>query len=285
MIDPNKATSLVTSIKNLLMAAYPIVDRIDAELLLSHVIKQSRTWLYTHSEYILTESEFIQYQYLMQQRQLGMPIAYLTGMREFWSLPLNVNKDTLIPRPETELLVERTLDILHKKQHAKILELGTGSGAIAIALAYENPTWEIFACDISMSALEVAYQNAKNLNLQNIGFFCANWLDAIAMQEYFDAIVSNPPYLASDDPHQLMGDLRFEPHNALVSGVLGLDALAHIIARSKTYLKDNGVILLEHGYTQEKLVDALLQENGYVNPQCYTDVQGHPRVSVGFKNI
>ena len=282
MSNCNAKDALHEAIKQLASASSLITSaRIDAEILLCHVLQKSRTWLYAYFDQLLTEIQIQQYQKLINQRQNGTPIAYLIGQREFWSLPLQVTKDTLIPRPETELLVEKTLQLLQSNKKAKILELGTGSGAISLALASEQPDWQIFACDINPNTINVAQNNAKNLNYKNIHFFCSDWFSSISQQLSFDAIISNPPYLACDDPHKDQGDLRFEPLNALVSGPLGLDALAHIICKSKNYLKPNGYLLLEHGSTQKEAVFKELHKNQYGQIQCWQDIQDHPRVSSG----
>jgi release factor glutamine methyltransferase len=275
------------SIKNTLLHATKILEhtstsaRIDAEILLEYVINKSRTWLYTFSDYNLTLSEQQKYQALITKRLNGAPIAYLVGEREFWSLPFQVNSDTLIPRAETELLVEKTLQLLPQNTNLNILELGTGSGAIAIALAHERPNWQIFACDINPKTLNMARQNARNLKINNIIFFNSDWFSALNTTLKFNAIISNPPYLAKNDPHQHIGDLRFEPLQALVSGEDGLDALNHIIQHAQQYLTNNGILFLEHGYTQEDAVKQILLANKYQQIQCWKDLQGNPRVSCG----
>jgi len=254
--------------------------RIDAELLLCHVLQVNRTYLYTHSEIQLNEPTLTAYHALIHARQHGTPIAYLTGSREFWSLPLQVSPATLIPRPETELLVEKTLDRVDKDYPARILDLGTGSGAIALALAHTCPKWHITACDKSAAAIEIAQHNAKQLQVTNVEFVCSDWFSAIR-ESTFDAIVSNPPYIAARDPHVTMGDLRFEPMDALVSGEDGLNSLRYIIKYSYNRLVAHGVLLLEHGYNQRQAVATLLKDSGYQQIQCWQDWQGHDRVSYG----
>ena len=264
--------------KSAIATANAHMERIDAEILLCHVLKKSRTWLYAHFDENLTDIQVQQYQNLVAKRQHGVPIAYLIGEREFWSLPLQVTQDTLIPRAETELLVEKTLELIQKPT-AKILELGTGSGAISIALASERPNWQMFACDINPNTIKVANANANKLGYKNIRFFCSDWLRSVNKITTFDAIISNPPYLSKDDPHQHQADLRFEPITALVSGPSGLEALQHIICHSKQHLKPNGYLLLEHGYTQKKDVLKALLDNNYEDVGCCVDLLGHPRVS------
>ncbi len=264
-----------------LLAATSASARLDAELLLSYTLKQSRAFFYAHPEEMLTAAQQTHFQQLTAQRAAGMPIAYLTQTREFWSLPLRVSKDTLIPRPETELLVELALTLLGDIAAASILDLGTGSGAIALALASERPDWHLIAADKSLAAIDVARDNAERLNLLNVDILCSNWFEAIPPQQ-FNAIVSNPPYIADQDEHLTLGDVRFEPQEALVSGKDGLHALAHIIQHSVERLKPNGLLLLEHGFTQGPAVTTLLEQAGYQNVHCWQDAQGHDRVSGGW---
>ena len=257
----------------------------DSEILLSFVLQSNRAFLYAHAEKELSTAEWEQFQALIHKRQEGVPIAYLTESREFWSLPLCVSKDTLIPRPETELLVALTLDRLTNAEEASVLDLGTGSGAVALALASERPRWKILASDVSKAALQIAEQNATNLALDNVLFYCSNWFDALPKQR-FNAIVSNPPYIALNDPCLRNGDLRFEPQQALTSGKTGLDALTQIISKAHDYLLPDGLLVLEHGYEQGKDVIALLQKAGFYEVQCVADIQGLDRVSIGRnKNI
>ena len=254
---------------------------LEAELLLAQIIAKSRVFLYTHPEYTLNLQQTEQYQQIINKRASGMPYAYLTGIREFWSLPLCVSTDTLIPRPETELLVELTLQFVNDPA-AHLLDLGTGSGAIALALASEKPQWHLLACDKSQAALNIASKNAHHLNLNNIQFLHSDWFQSLPQQQ-FNAIISNPPYIAESDCHLSQGDLRFEPRDALVSGVNGLDALIHIITNSYERLAPNGWLLLEHGYTQGQAVTDKLKQFGYQDIQCWQDWQGHDRVSGGRK--
>ena len=291
--------------------------RLDAELLLAHVLSTSRAFLYTHPEDVLSPLQEEQYQQVLTRRAAGVPFAYLTGTREFWSLPLRVTEDTLIPRPETELLVELALMLLRhnlSSSHAlssprrqestpdgcagvnstmdprlrgddkqiSVLDLGTGSGAIALALASERPHWHVLACDKSQAALNIARDNAGHLNLTNIDFLCSDWFQSIPEQQ-FNVIVSNPPYIAELDIHLSQGDLRFEPQDALVSGVDGLDALTHIIKNSYDRLAPNGWLLLEHGFAQGAAVTSMLKQFCYQEVQCWQDWQGHDRVSGGRK--
>jgi release factor glutamine methyltransferase len=257
--------------------------QLESEILLSHVLNKNRAYLYTHPELLLDPNQMERYQQLISQRTQGIPIAYLTGHREFWSLDLKVSPSTLIPRHETELLVELTLELLPKKEYMNVLELGTGSGAIALALAVERPHWNILACDISEEALHIAKENAKNLGMTHISFYHSDWFKNIPQLQY-DAIISNPPYISPNDPHLNHGDLRFEPQNALVSGQDGLADLQYIVQNSYNYLAPNGLLLVEHGYDQKSYLGTILNKLGYNKIHCWKDIQGHDRVSAGWKS-
>ena len=255
--------------------------RLDAELLLCYVLNKNRAYLFTYPERPLTEQQQADYQKLISQRSQGSPIAYLTGEREFWSLSLKVNEHTLIPRHDTERLVELALELIPDTPATQVLDLGTGSGAIALAIAKERPHWQITAVDRSKGALLMAEQNAKNLNIANVSFYHSDWFAALTGSRY-DAILANPPYIAAHDPHLQQGDVVFEPITALVSGQDGLADLHYIIKHSPAYLKAKGLLLLEHGYDQKHaVVDALVQSN-YLMAQCWQDIQGNDRVSGGW---
>lgn len=253
---------------------------LDAEVLLSHVLQQSRAWIMAYQDEKISAEQANQFKTLVTRREQGTPIAYLTGQQEFWSLPLKVNQHVLIPRPETELLVEQALELLPNDSTANIADLGTGSGAIALAIAYERPEAEITGVDQSEPALEVARENAANLRLSNTRFVVGNWLQPLSTGR-IDMIVSNPPYIASADPHLQQGDVRFEPKTALVSGIDGLQDIFQIISQAPDYLSDNGYILLEHGFTQGKAVRRLLEQRGFGSVETATDLSGHPRVTQG----
>lgn len=255
--------------------------RLDAEVLLIHCLQRSRSFLYAYPDYILNTQEQTAYEAMIRQRQSGMPVAYLMGTREFWSLSLEVNSSTLIPRPETERLVELALELVARQMNAYILDLGTGTGAIALALAKERPHWSLLACDIESKAVALASRNAKKLGLKNVEIRCSDWFSAIP-ETGFHAIVSNPPYIEAQDPHLFQGDLRFEPHTALVSGKTGLDALQHLIHSSVHHLAPGGLLLLEHGYQQQQAVQNELSLAGFKNVQSWQDIQGHERISGGW---
>lgn len=250
-----------------------------AEILLQYVLHCTRAYFYTHSEQILTYEQIQLYQSLIHQRQQGTPIAYLIGQRSFWTFELKVSPATLIPRPETELIIERTLALTDANLPLTVLDLGTGTGAIALALAAERPLWKITACDQSEAALAIAEDNARNLHLP-IHCVHSNWFQAFTNQR-FDIIIANPPYLAKEDPHLQQGDLRFEPQSALVSGHDGLDDLRKIIAQSSTHLYPQGLLIVEHGYDQGEAVYQLFKQHAYQNVQSWTDWQGHSRICSG----
>jgi release factor glutamine methyltransferase len=260
--------------------------RLDAEILLSHVTGKSRTWFMTWPEAELDATAITRFRELLQQRLGGIPVAYLTGTREFWSRDFLVTSSTLIPRPETELLIEITLQLAaaYPARPLRIADLGTGSGAIAVTLALELPYTEVYAVDFSAAALAVAQQNAERLGARNVEFLHGDWLEPLAHEAPFDFIVSNPPYIAAADIHLSQGDVRFEPQNALVSGTDGLDAIRRIVADAPDNLKPGGRLLLEHGYDQGATVQALLRQAEFEDISGYRDLLGHVRVSGGEKS-
>ncbi len=263
------------------LAAHSPSASLDAEILLGDLLGVKRTFLYTYPEKELTLDQVRAYHERIKTRAHGVPIAYLLGEREFWSLPIHVTPDTLIPRPETELLVALTLERLADLPQATILDLGTGSGAVALALAMERPQWTIIATDVSVAALRVAQRNAQRYERTNLHFVASNWFHAFAPQARFDLILSNPPYIADNDPHVHQGDLRFEPRSALCSGSTGLDDLKKIIQSAPQHLKPGAYLLLEHGYDQHDAVQQHLHHHGYLDCRSWQDHQQHERISGG----
>ena len=259
----------------------PVSDsaRRDAEVLLCHVLNESLSYLRTWPERELTAAQQSAFDVLIHKRQHGEPVAYLTGEREFWSMPFFVTSDTLIPRPETELLVERALQALPDSAQ-QVLDLGTGSGVIALALAKERPQWQLTATDASFAALRIAEKNARRLKLDNVQFEYGSWYAPLKGRRYH-AIISNPPYVADRDPHLAQGDVRFEPNSALVSGGDGLDDIRQIVAGAPAHLHAGGWLLLEHGYDQGAAVAGLLSQQGFQQVATLRDLAGQPRVTLG----
>ena len=251
-----------------------------AELLLAHVLQQPRAYLKAGPERALAAAQWAQFDALVERRVRGEPVAYLTGRREFWSLELQVNAATLIPRAETERLVELTLQRIPVDAPWRIADLGTGSGAIALALAHERPRCMVLATDVSPEALQVARSNAARLGIENIEFQLGAWF-ATLRGARFDVIVSNPPYVAEHDVHLQRGDLRFEPSCALSSGADGLRDLRHIVQHATAYLGAGGWLLVEHGYAQQAAMLDLFSQQGFAEVCGYEDAAGVPRVVSG----
>ena len=253
---------------------------LDVELLLAHCLQKNRTYLRTWPEAEVANDTEQQFLALLCRREQGEPIAHLLGERGFWSLDLQVNASTLIPRPETELLVEQVLALLTDCPQLSVLDLGTGTGAIALALAQEKPDWKILACDREPAAVQLAEANRRALGLDNVSIFQSNWFAAVAPQR-FELIVSNPPYIDGDDPHLTQGDLRFEPRSALVAANKGLADIEHIIAHSQDYLQPGGWLLLEHGYNQRRAVRECFEQSGFINVFSRQDLAGMDRITGG----
>lgn len=254
---------------------------IDAQVLLAFVVGRDRSWLVAHRDDVLAREQLATYDALTRRRRDGEPVAYLTGMREFWGLPLHVTTDVLIPRPETETLVELALARLPVDADMRVLDLGTGSGAIALALAHERPRARVVATDVSAAALDVARANASRLEIRNVTFVESNWYDAVGADP-FDLIISNPPYIASGDRHLAEGDVRFEPSPALTPGGDGLDALRTIIDDAPARLRAGGVLLVEHGYDQRDAVASRLRAAHFTRLIAARDLAGHWRVAGGY---
>jgi release factor glutamine methyltransferase len=270
----------VPRIDDLLRAARPRLEPGEADLLLCHALTRPRTWLFTHGGDEVDAVAAGRFEALVQRRVRGEPVAYLTGQRGFWRFELEVGPATLIPRPETERLVELALERLPGDRMLRIADMGTGSGAIALALAAERPQAAVVATDASPAALEVARANAARLRLHNIEFRMGDWF-APLRGERFGLIASNPPYIAADDPHLDEGDLRFEPAAALASGPDGLDAIRVIVAEASAHLEPGGWLLLEHGWDQGAAVRALLTAAGFVEVATEQDLEGRDRVTLG----
>lgn len=254
---------------------------LEADLLLAHALGRSRAWLFAHADDGVAAPEAAALRALVAARAGGTPIAQLTGRRGFWTFELSVSPATLIPRPETELLVEAALARLPSAGEGAVADLGTGSGAIALALAQERPQRQVIATDASVPALELARVNSRSLGLQRVDFRPGDWCAALAGAEPLAMIVSNPPYLAEDDPHLAQGDLRFEPRSALASGADGLDAIRQIVAAAPAHLQPGGWLLLEHGMTQGAAVRALLRAAGFTEVETLQDLEARDRVSLG----
>jgi release factor glutamine methyltransferase len=255
---------------------------LDAEVLLGFVLGKPRTYLRAWCDNRLTEQQLTAFDALIKQRQLGMPIAYLTGIREFWSRDFKVTADVLIPRPDTELLIELSLELIPKNKPVKLIDLGTGSGIIAVTLAAERPNAHVIAVDASLAALDVAKYNAQYHQLTNIEFYQSDWFSNIPMS-HFDLVISNPPYIASDDEHLQQGDVRFEPKTALIAKHQGLSDIKIIADQARHHLKPDGYLLIEHGYNQALQVQVIFNALAYDKVQSYRDLSGQLRVTNGQK--
>jgi release factor glutamine methyltransferase len=253
--------------------------RFDTEILMAHVLESSRSFLYANPELELPDKRSDAFKKLVKQRALGQPIAYLTGSSEFWSLPLKVTPDVLIPRPETELLVETALCKIPPEADWRIADLGTGSGAIALAIASERKKCELHATDNSAAAIAVALENARQLVLRSVQFHCGSWTEPL--QGSFHLIVSNPPYIDAADQHLKRGDLRFEPDTALTPGTDGLSAIRQISQLARPKLLEGGWLMFEHGWDQGPATREILETNGFINIETLQDLQGHDRVTLG----
>ncbi|MBN6104172.1 peptide chain release factor N(5)-glutamine methyltransferase [Xanthomonas sp. CFBP 8703] len=266
--------------ESLLRAASARIDRADAEALLIHALQRDRAWLFAHARDPLPTAAAERFDALLARRAQGEPVAYLTGRRGFWTLDLAVGPATLIPRADTERLVELALERLDTAPGRRAADLGTGSGAIALALASERPQAQVLATDLSDAALAVAQANARTHGLHNVRFAHGPWLAPLAGQR-FDLIASNPPYIAAGDPHLAQGDLRYEPASALASGADGLDDIRLIVAGASAHLLPGGWLLLEHGWEQGEGVRALLADAGFDAVATYQDLEARDRVSLG----
>lgn len=253
--------------------------RLDCELLLAFCLQRNRSYLYAWPEKEVSADTAAQFQALITRRHNGEPIAYLLGEKEFWSLTLNVDNSTLIPRPETERLVEVALRLSDDRAH--VLDLGTGTGAIALALAKERPRWQVLGLDLNPRAVELAARNAQRNGITNAEFRQSDWFATLTEPDRFELIVANPPYIDSADPHLQQGDVRFEPRSALVADNGGLADLAAIAAAARSFLAANGWLLMEHGFAQASAVRAELSARGYADVTTWCDDGGRERITGG----
>ncbi len=256
---------------------------LDAEVLLCQALNQPRSHLRAWPDKPLQPEHLVAFRVLLEQRQQGTPIAYITGNREFWSRDFQVSPDVLIPRPDTELLIELSLKLIPANEPTKIIDLGTGSGVIAITLAAERPQALLSATDFSLAALRIAQLNADKHQISNIEFYHSDWFDNVPDTK-FKLIISNPPYIAEDDSHLQQGDVRFEPQTALSAPEQGLADIRSIAESARDYLEPGGHLLIEHGYNQQQQVQALFKDLHYDKVQTYTDLSGQPRVTYGLWN-
>ncbi len=257
---------------------------VDARVLLAHVLGRDRAWLAAHADEELSQRDAEAFLALSRRRREGEPVGYLTGIREFWGLPLAVSPAVLLPRPETEGVVEIALARLPPGRQARVLDLGTGSGAIALAIAHERPCAQVLATDTSAAALDVARDNARRLLLANVEFLQSDWFASVPpvwRGAAFDLVASNPPYVVAGNPHLVLGDLRFEPAAALSPGGDGLAAIRRIVAGASGHLVAGGTLVVEHGYDQADAVAALFKASGFVDIVAARDLAGIPRVVAG----
>jgi len=252
----------------------------EARILLAHVLGCDRAWLAAHGDVALTREQATTFEALARRRRDGEPVAYLTGRREFFGLDLDITPDVLIPRPETELLVEQALLWVATDAPARVLDLGCGSGAVALAIARDRPLSRVLGADVAPAAVALAQRNAMRLAIENVGFIVADWFDGVP-RERFDVIVANPPYVAGGDPHLEEGDLRFEPQLALTPGDDALSAIRAIVVVAPAYLASHGALALEHGHDQAHAAQALLSDAGFSEVRSLRDLSGILRVTTG----
>ena len=261
-----------------LLASSSESAKLDAQVLLLHILQKPRSYLFTWPEHALSNEQQSQFNVFLQRRLKGEPVAHITGLREFWSLSLEVNATTLIPRPDTETLVECALNMAMPDK-AKVLDLGTGTGAIALALGCEMPNWQIVAVDRVTEAVALANKNQQRLGINNVDVKQSNWFSAL-QGERFNLIVTNPPYIEQDDIHLNQGDVRFEPLSALVADDAGMSDIKQIITQSRDYLLSSGYLLIEHGFEQAEAVRHLFKEMAFINIKTVKDFGNNDRVTL-----
>jgi len=254
--------------------------RLDAQLLLAHVLAVSTSYFYTWPEKLVSMTDIERFDGLLARRELGEPVAYLLGHQAFWRLDIEVAPCTLIPRADTERLVEVALTVLDKNRESRILDLGTGTGAIALSLALEQPRSTVIGVDLVGEAVVLAKRNALRNQLSNVTFLQSSWFDALKDTDKFDLIVSNPPYIDPDDEHLSQGDVRFEPKSALVADNHGLADIEHIISAAPSFMAANAYLMFEHGYDQAEAVRARLKRAGYSAIESFQDLGGNDRVTI-----
>lgn len=278
LIGDNSIANLINQGQKLLQAGSDSA-KLDTEILLSFVLEKERSYLLTWPEKILSDAQLHHFLPLLVRRIKGEPIAYIVGVKEFWSMPLLVSKATLIPRPDTETLVELVLEQYGTLENINCLDLGTGTGAIALALASENPTWKIDAIDFNEDAVTLAQLNAKNCQLEQVNIFQSDWFSQIEHNKKYDLIVSNPPYIDCADNNLMQGDVRFEPTSALVAKDNGLADIKHIADIARSFLTTKGKLFFEHGFEQGGAVRSILVNLGYKHPKTAQDLNGHDRIT------
>lgn len=278
LIGDNSIANLVNQGRILLQAGSDSA-KLDVEILLCVVLDKERSYLLTWPEKVLSDEQLHSFLRLLLRRIQGEPIAYLTGVKEFWSLPLAVSSSTLIPRPDTETLVELVLEQYGNSKNISCLDLGTGTGAIALAIASEKPTWKIDAIDFNADAVKLAQLNAKNLKLSQVNIFQSDWFSQVDADKKFDVIVSNPPYIDSEDENLSQGDVRFEPISALIAKEDGLADIKHIADVAREFLSTQGKLFFEHGFEQGQDVRNILTALGYKNAHTEQDLNGHDRIT------
>ncbi|QDP02979.1 peptide chain release factor N(5)-glutamine methyltransferase [Thalassotalea sp. PS06] len=255
--------------------------KLDCQLLLAHALEVKPGYLVTWPEKLISDSQLNQFSALIERRAQGEPVAFILGVQEFWSLPFKVSPCTLIPRPDTEVLVETVLSDFENAAGVRMLDLGTGTGAIALAIAHEKPKWTIEAVDFNQAAVELAKSNAESLNLSHVNIGQSDWFSNVEKGQGFELIVSNPPYIAPGDPHLSEGDIRFEPDSALVADEQGFKDIRHIISTSRDYLAPGGSLYIEHGFDQQAQIQAIYKEFGYSDVETVRDYGGQPRMTKG----